>query len=449
MTIKTRFAPSPTGLMHIGNARTALITWLFARANGGEFMLRIDDTDQERSDVKYERAIEESLQWLGTNWDTKINQKDRMDLYAAHIQQLKDSGDLYPCYETADELALKRKSQLSRGKPPIYDRAALELTADEMAKLEAQGRRPHWRFKMRHTPIIWQDLVRGDVKFQGEDMSDPVVIREDARPLYHLCSIIDDIDCGITHTIRGEDHVANTAAHVQMFEALGATPPTFAHLPLIAAPDGSKLSKRFGSLSVLELRDEDGLEPMAVTSLLARLGTSEPIEPFDSPHPLIASFQFDKFSRSTPKLDHEELLRLNKKLLHDTEFSAVQDRLKAIGLPQMDASFWEAIRANLTTLAGAAEWWHVARGPVTPSIEDAHFIAEALGLLPSAPWDTDTWGAWTRAVKEATGRKGRQLFMPLRKALTGMEHGPELNVLLLLIGRERVVERLSESKNAA
>ena len=448
MSIKTRFAPSPTGMMHIGNARTALITWLFARANNGHFLLRIDDTDQERSKVEYENAIEESLTWLGLDWDSKFNQKDRMDIYTAKIDALKASGDLYPCYETSDELALKRKSQLARGKPPIYDRAALNLTPDDISKYEAEGRSPHWRFKMRHQPIIWQDLIRGEVSFKGEDMSDPVVIREDGSPLYHLCSIIDDIDSGVTHTIRGEDHVANTACHIQMFEALGATPPTFAHLPLISATDGSKLSKRFGSLSIFDVRDEDGLEPMAVTSLLARLGTSDPIEAFSDIKPLVESFDFNKFSRSTPKFDNDELLRLNSKILHETSFADIKDRLSDIGLSDADEGFWLTVRPNLTCLKDAAEWWRVANGPVEPVIEDPEFIEQALALLPAQPWDQSTWKSWVNNVKDKTGRKGKQLFMPLRLALTGMQHGPELDTLLLLIGPERTVSRLSTKKAA-
>lgn len=446
MTIRTRFAPSPTGMLHVGNARTALITWLFARSAGGEFWLRIDDTDTERSKAEYEVAIKESLQWLGMDWDETRNQKDRTDVYAAKIEELKASGRLYACYETPEELSLKRKSQLSRGKPPIYDRAALELSADEIAKHEAEGRTPHWRFKMDHAPIIWQDHIRGAVKFQGGDMSDPVVIRENGLPLYHLCSVIDDIDFGMTHVVRGEDHVSNTATHVQMFEALGAKPPEFAHLPLIADSEGGKLSKRLGSLSIYDIRDEDGLEPMAVVSLLSRMGTSDPIEEFDAITPLVESFGFDKFSRGTPKFDADELLRLNARILHDTPFSAVQDRL-----PEgMDETFWNTVRPNLERVSDTAEWWRVANGPVQPVIEDAEFAAQAAALMPPAPWDSSTWSSWVSAVKDATGRKGKQLFMPIRQALTGMDHGPELDTLLLLIGPEKALERLnSGTKKAA
>lgn len=446
--VKTRFAPSPTGMLHIGNARTALITWLFARHHNGHYLLRIDDTDLERSKEEYEHAIEESLTWLGLNWDHKDNQKKRTAIYDKKIQQMKDAGRLYACYETSEELALKRKSQLSRGKPPIYDRASLSLSDEQKKKYEAEGRKPHWRFKMEAKPIEWNDLIRGPVKFDGATVSDPVVIREDGTPLYHLCSVIDDIDFKITHIVRGEDHVSNTAMHVQMFESLGAKPPEFAHLPLISDAEGGKLSKRLNSLSIKEIKDTEGLEPMSVVSLLSRLGTSEPIEPFTSIDPLIAGFDFAKFSRGTPKLDPEEIVRLNSKILHNANFKDVQEKLKALGLDKVDEEFWNAVRPNLQRVSDLKEWWSVAKGPVTPVIEDPAFIAEALSVMPAQPWDQNTWSTWTKAVQEKTGRKGKQLFMPLRQALTGMEHGPELAQLLLLIGPEKATERLSAKKAA-
>ena len=442
---KTRFAPSPTGMLHIGNARTALITWLFARNAGGEFLLRIDDTDQERSKEEYEHAIEDSLQWLGMDWDEKANQKNRMSIYEEKIEQLKTSGRLYPCYETPDELALKRKSQLSRGKPPIYDRGALDLTDEQKQDFQAKGRAPHWRFKMLHAPIIWQDLIRGEVKFNGIDISDPVVLREDGSPLYHLCSVIDDIDFGITHVTRGEDHVSNTAAHVQMFEALGAKPPIFAHLPLISDAEGGKLSKRLGSISVPEIRDTEGFEPMAINSLLARIGTSDPVEPFASITSLIESFDFSKFSRGTPKLDPEDLLRLNAKLLHAMPYDSVTQALPDMGLRDIDEDFWNAVRPNLNRLNDIKEWFDTARGDITPIIEDQAFIAQALELLPNAPWDETTWQTWTSDLKEKTGAKGKALFMPLRLALTGMSHGPDMSDMLVLIGRGKAVQRLSSN----
>lgn len=449
MSVKVRFAPSPTGYLHVGNARTALVTWLFARKENGHFLLRIDDTDTERSKAEYETAIEDSLIWMNMAWDEKVNQRNRLARYDEQIEKLKSDGRLYPCYEKAEELALKRKTLLGRGLPPIYDRAGLSLSEEQKAAYEAEGRKPHWRFKMEHTPIEWHDLVRGEVKFNGADMSDPVVIREDGSPLYHLCSVIDDIDYEMTHVIRGEDHVSNTATHVQMFEALGAKPPEFAHMPLLSDFEGGKLSKRIGSLSIHELRDHEKLEPMAIVSLLARLGTSDPIEPFTDVQPLIDSFDFSKFSRGTPKFDSEELMRLNSKILHNTPFDDVVVRLANMGLEDIEEDFWHAVRPNLIRLDDIKDWWQVANGPVEPIIEDNEFTSVAASLLPAEPWDGDTWKNWTNAVKEATGRKGKELFMPLRQALTGMNHGPELGELLPLIGKDKAEQRLTLNKKAA
>lgn len=451
MSVKVRFAPSPTGFLHVGNTRTALITWLFSRHMNGHFLLRIDDTDQARSKEEYETEIEKSLTWLGMDWDSKSNQKDRMAIYTAKIEQLKKDGRLYPCYETTEELSLKRKSLLARGKPPIYDRGALSLTDDQIAKYKNEDRQPHWRFKLNHSEIKWTDLVRGDVNFHGQDMSDPVVIREDGSPLYHLCSVIDDIDFNITHIVRGEDHVSNTACHIQMIEALGGTVPTFAHLPLLSDSSGGKLSKRLGSLSVKDVREEEGLEPMSIVSLMARMGTSDPIEAFSTVTPLVESFDFSKFSRNTPKFDSEELLRLNSKILHEASFSDMQERLNEMGMQEMDETFWNAVRPNLERLSDIREWWTVANGPVEPIVDadNSEFLTEASALLPQEPWNEGTWMEWANAVKASSGRKGKQLFMPLRQALTGMDHGPELGVLLPLIGREKAERRLREQKKAA
>ena len=444
MTVRARFAPSPTGYVHAGNIRTAIVTWLFARHNGGNFLLRIDDTDQERSKKEYEDDIEASLKWLGLTWDDKARQSDRGGRYKECIEKLKSDGRLYACYETTEELALKRKTLLSRGLPPVYDRNALNLTAEQKAKYEAEGRQPHWRFKLEHKSIEWNDIVRGEVKFDGALMSDPVLIREDGSPLYHLCSVIDDIDYDITHIVRGEDHVTNTAMHIQMFEALGKKPPQFAHLPMISDAEGGKLSKRLGAMSARDFRESEGLEPMAIISLLARLGSADSIEPFTALEPLIEKFDISKFSKGAPKFDMEELLRLNAKIVHATPFDAVKPRLTALGLDGVDEAFWNAVRPNLARLSDITEWWRVANGPVEPVIEDNEFITQASNVLPAAPWNDTTWKSWTDAVKTATGRKGKELFMPLRKALTGMEHGPELAVLLPLIGRDKAVQRLNK-----
>lgn len=442
MTVSVRFAPSPTGILHVGSARTALIVWLFARKNKGKFMLRIDDTDLQRSKEENVEDIMAGMTWLGLNWDSFARQRDRTADYDRAIQKLKDNGRLYPCYETEEELSLKRKVLLNQGLPPIYDRAALNLTDEQKAKFEAEGRKPHWRFKLNHAPIVWEDLVRGHVEFDGATMTDPVLIREDGRPLYHICSVIDDIDFGITHIVRGEDHVANTASHVQMFEALGAKPPEFAHVTLLGDMSGGKLSKRKGSLGIKSLAEDVGIEKMSLISLIARIGTSDPIEPLDDMQQVIDSFDFSKFSRNLPKFDEEELYRLNAKILHKTEFADVKDRLAAMGLGAVDEPFWQAVRPNLEMLSDIKDWWHIAKEDVTPVIEDAEFAKVAAELLPPAPWDASTWAQWVDAIKAKTDRKGKNLFMPLRLSLTGQEHGPELKDLLPLIGRERVLQRL-------
>ncbi len=448
MSVRVRFAPSPTGFLHVGNVRTAVVTWLFAKKHNGHFLLRIDDTDLERSKLEYEEDIESCLMWLGLPWQEKARQRDRMDAYNQKIALLKKNGRLYACYETPEELALKRKTQLSRGLPPVYDRAALKLSDEQKSKYEKEGRQPHWRFLLNDDPILWDDLVRGPVKFDATTMSDPVLLREDGTPLYHLCSVIDDIDYDITHIVRGEDHVSNTAMHIQMFKALGAEPPLFAHLPLLSDPEGGKLSKRLGSMSVRDMRVEEGLEPMAIVSLLARLGTSDPIEPFARLQPLVESFDFAKFSRGTPKFDMEELLRLNQKIIHETPFDQVNVRLAQAGMAGLDENFWNAVRPNLVRLGDIRQWWDMVHGPVQPVIEDADFIAQALKLLPAEPWGADTWKQWTDAVKTQTGRKGKDLFMPLRQALTGMEHGPELGVLLPLLGAEKAKARMARKAAA-
>lgn len=443
MSTAVRFAPSPTGRIHVGNVRLALVNWLFARKTGGNFLFRLDDTDEERSTQEFADGIAEDLRWLGLNWDRFARESDRYPRYDEAAEGLKAAGRLYPCYETAEELNLKRASLVSQGRPPIYDRAALRLTDADRARLEAEGRKPHWRFKLEPTAVAWTDLVRGPVRFEGTALSDPVLIREDGRPLYTLTSVVDDADLAITHIIRGEDHVANTAVQIQIFEAMGAAVPTFAHLPLLTGADGQGLSKRLGSLSIQSLREEEGIEPMALCSLLAKLGTSDAIEPRLTLDELVAEFDLSKVSRATPKFDPEELARLNAKLLHLTPFADVASRLEALGLTGADEGFWEAVRPNLSKLTDAADWWAVTHAPVTPLVEDAEFLRKAAALLPAEPWDLATWGAWTNAVKGETGRKGKELFLPLRRALTGRDHGPELKNLLPLIGRERALRRLA------
>lgn len=444
MSVYVRIAPSPTGLLHIGNIRAALFNYLFARKNGGKFMLRLDDTDQVRSTKEFEQAIDRDLKWLGLAWDTFAKQSDRTARYAEELEKLKATGRVYPCFETQAELDLKRKTQLGRGLPPVYDRAALKLTDADRAKLLKEGRKPHWRFKLNHTDVIWDDIIQKHKVFPASSLSDPVLVREDGVPLYTFCSVVDDADFGITHIIRGEDHVTNTAVQIQIWQAITDKPaPVFAHLPLLVSSTGVEMSKRLGTLSIASMRDDMGIDPMAINALLAKLGTSDSIAPRQSLDELVADFDLAKISRATPKFDLEELKTLNAKILHMTPFEKIAPRLKAIGLPKADEIFWNATRTNLTKLEDAKDWWNVAHGAITHVIEDPAFIKEAAALLPPEPWDENTWGQWTNAVKAKTGRKGKDLFHPLRLALTGTDHGPEMKTLLPIIGQERVLKRLT------
>ncbi len=444
MTVFVRFAPSPTGRLHIGNIRAALFNVLFARKNGGRFLLRLDDTDQERSTQEFADGIERDMRWLGLTWDAFDKQSNRTARYQEVLEKLKAEGRVYPCFESPDELNLKRKTQLGRGLPPVYDRASLKLSQDEIATLIASGKKPHWRFKLNHVDVTWDDLVQKHKAYPASAISDPVIVREDGVPLYTYCSVVDDADMGITHVIRGEDHVTNTAVQIQLWQAICDKPaPQFAHFPLLVNASGEEMSKRLGTLSVASLRDEMHIEAMAINSLLGKLGTSDPIAPFMSIEELAATFDLSKISRNTAKFDVEELKALSAKILHQTPFDQISPRLDELGLGHVTEEFWMAVRANLMTIEDVRQWWHVAHGPVTPQIDDKDFIDEAATLLPPAPWDLNTWSVWTNAVKEKTGHKGKDLFMPLRRALTGMDHGPELKVLLPLIGRERALARLA------
>jgi glutamyl-tRNA synthetase len=445
MAVRVRFAPSPTGRLHAGNIRTALFNYVFARKMGGEFLLRLDDTDRERSTEEFAEGIREDLAWLGLEWAKEVRQSERFALYDDAVAKLKASGRLYPAYETPEELELKRKRQLARGKPPVYDRAALKLSAEEKAKLEAEGRKPHWRFKLELRDVVWDDLVRGRQHVDAVSLSDPVLVRADGTYLYTLPSVVDDIDLAITHVVRGEDHVTNTAPQIQLFEALGAKPPAFGHHNLLVGADGQALSKRDRSLAIEGLREE-GIEALAVASYSATLGTSDSVAPHASLDELVPGFDFAKLSRAPARFDPAELRLLNARLLHMLPLSTVAERLKAMGVTGGE-NFWEAVRGNLAVLGDAKPWWQVVSGELEPVIEDANLCREAAALLPPEPWDDTTWSVWSKAVKDATGAKGKALFQPLRLALTGREHGPELKLLLPLIGRARASARL-EGKRA-
>ena len=440
MTVTTRFAPSPTGTLHVGNVRTALHCWLLARKHGGRFLLRIDDTDLERSREEHVASIKADLTWLGLNWDGEERQSARFGLYEAQFQKLIAAGRVYRCYESAQELELKRKVLLGRGLPPIYDRAALMLSAEDHAAKAAAGETPHWRFLLdRDAQIEWNDGIRGPQHFDPAKMSDPVVRRGDGSWLYLLPSVIDDIAMGVTDVMRGEDHVSNTASQLQMFEALGAARPRFSHEALLVGTEG-KLSKRLGSLGVAALRDE-GIEPEALIALLARLGTSDPVDPALSAEDLAATFELSHFGRAPARFDEAELHRVNAAVVHRLPYARV-----AHLLPEgMGEAAWEAIRPNLEHIGEAADWWQVVTGSVTApafSDEDKAYLAQAESTLETTGAD---WPALTAALKETTGRKGKALFLPLRQALTGMDHGPDMAALLPLIGRDTALERLKRA----
>ncbi|MBC8037735.1 MAG: glutamate--tRNA ligase [Rhizobiales bacterium] len=432
-----RFAPSPTGRIHIGNARTAILNWLFARKSGGTFVLRYDDTDTARSTEEFARGIAADLDWLGITPERVEYQSKRFARYDEVANSLRAMGRLYPCYEAADELDRRRKRQLARGLPPVYDRAALKLSDTERAALESQGRKPHWRFKLDHRTVEWTDLIRGAQHIDTASLSDPVLVREDGSYLYTMPSAIDDIDFNISHVIRGEDHVVNAAVQIEITEALGGKPPAYAHHSLLTGADGKGLSKRLGSLSIAAIR-EMGLEAMAVVSHAALLGTSDNIHPCPDYNELIEGFDLAKLSRAPARFDEAELAHLNAKLLHMTPWDAVKDRL-GYG----SEAFWMAIRGNIEKLEDSKAWHNIITNEFNTADEgDRDFLGAAASHLPPAPWDTGTWKMWTEAVKAATGRKGKELFMPLRLALTGLDHGPELAQLLPLIGREKALERL-------
>lgn len=431
-----RFAPSPTGRLHVGNVRTALMNVLFAQAEGGTFVLRIDDTDLDRSTAEYEQGIKDDLTWLGVSWGKTFKQSDRFDMYDEAAAKLKADGLLYACYETAEELDRQRKLQRVAGKPPIYNRAGLELSEAQKAAYEAEGRTPHWRFKLSGGTVTWHDLVRGEQSIEMSSLSDPVLIRGDGSYLYTLPSVVDDIEAKITHVIRGEDHVTNSGAQIEIFRALSDHLPAFAHTPLLVGADGKSLSKRLGSLSMLELRNQ-GIEPMSVASLLAKIGTSDPVEIRNSLSALASEFSFEKIGRAPARFDEKELTALNAKLLHETPYADVKERVPG------DEDFWNIVRANIEKISDIDDWAAIVLKPMSGEIseEDKDFCETAADFLPSKV-TADTWSDMVAYLKSETGRKGKALFMPLRLALTGQQHGPSMDDMLQLLGAEKAKARL-------
>ncbi|MFT4013439.1 MAG: glutamate--tRNA ligase [Paracoccus sp. (in: a-proteobacteria)] len=434
MTI-TRFAPSPTGHIHVGNLRTALMNYLIARKAGGSFILRLDDTDRERSKQEYADGIQRDLEWLGLDWDRIERQSDRLDRYAEAARDLRDAGRLYEVFETPTELDLKRKKQLNMGKPPVYDRAGLSLSDEAREKLRAEGRDGYWRFLLDQERIEWADGILGDISIDAASVSDPVLIRADGQVLYTFASSVDDADMGVTHIVRGADHVTNTATQIQIIRALGATPPSFAHHSLLTGPQGEELSKRLGTLSLRDLR-ENGVAPEALLSLMARLGSSQPVELRMSLDELAEGFDPAQFGASPTKFDAEDLWPLTREANQARPFAEVRDHILALGVPEDQAErFWRVASQNITRLDDLAGWWRIFSQGAEPQIdpEDAEFVAQAMTLLPPPPYTEASWSQFTTAVKEATGRKGKALFMPLRKALTGQSHGPDMSEVMPLL----------------
>ena len=439
---KVRFAPSPTGHLHVGNLRTALVNFLYAKKAGGHFMLRIDDTDKQRSSLKFEESIRDDLKWLGIKWESEDRQSEKLDIYNKALERLIQNGRAYPCYETQEELGLKRKALLMSGKPPIYDRAALRLTEAQKKAYNEQNIMPHYRFLLNDEEVKWVDLVRGESSIHMSSLSDPVLLRADGRVIYTLASVVDDIDHGITTILRGEDHVTNSAAQIQLFQALGAKPPDLGHMALLAGAEGEGLSKRLGSLSIGQLREE-GFEPLAIAALLARIGTSDPIEAFSTFDEIIEQFSIEKFSRSTAKFDPVELSLINAKTLQLLTFNELSDRFRLEGVPKIDEAFWEAIKGNIFYFSDIKFWWQLCHSEIKPIIEDPELCQLAIESMPEGELTAETWNSWVALISEKSGKKGKSLFHPLRLALTGKTQGPEVKNLLKYMGRERVRKRLS------
>ena len=434
-TVTTRFAPSPTGYIHVGNLRTALMNYLIARKSGGTFILRLDDTDQERSKQEYADGIMRDLEWLGLHWDRVEKQSLRLERYRAAAEDLKRAGRFYECFESPTELDLKRKKLLNMGRPPVYDRASLKLSEAEKDAFRAEGRAGYWRFLLDQNRIEWRDGILGDISIDAASVSDPVLIRADGQVLYTFASSVDDIDMGVTFIVRGADHVTNTATQIQIMQAMGGTPPSFAHHSLLTGAQGEELSKRLGTLSLRDLRAR-GVEPMALLSLMARLGSSKPVELAGSMQDLIDGFDVGSFGSAPTKFDPEDLFPLTRAHVQSLPLSAVADRIAALGVPEGEAeAFWNVAKGNITILDDLGEWWTLFRDGAEPMVEaeDAEFVKQAVALLPAKPWTQATWGEWTEAVKAATGRKGKGLYMPLRKALTGRANGPEMADVMPLL----------------
>jgi len=440
MVSRSRFAPSPTGLLHVGNARSAVLNWAYINNKGGEFILRIDDTDKVRSKKEFEVKIKKDLEWLGITWHKTFNQSDRQNIYDQGIQKLKNKKIIYPCFESSEELSLKKKSQLTSGKPPIYDRSSLNLSEEKISAYINSGKKPHWRFKLEDGTIAWNDLVKGKVSFESKNLSDPVLIREDGSLLYHLPSVIDDIEEKITDVIRGDDHITNTAFHIQIFKALDSNIPKFGHHPFLTDKEGKGFGKRLGSLSIEKMRD-DGFENITLLNYLLSIGTSSNITNEIKISSLLKLFDISQLSTSSPKFSIDTLKLLNQDILQKYDFSDVKNKFLDLDIKDLDSVFWQFVKNNIEFFSDTLEWRNIIISNKSYKVEDKNFLIQAADLLPSEPYTIDSWDEWTSAIKTKTGKKGKDLFMPLRKALTGKDMGPELKYLLPLLSKDKILKK--------
>ena len=441
MKLKSRFAPSPTGLLHIGNARSAVINWAYIRSKGGEFVLRIDDTDFERCKKEYEDSIKNDLKWLGIHWSKTFNQSDKLETYQKNIEKLKRIKRIYPCFETPEELSLKRKSQLAAGKPPIYDRSSLQMNEEKIKEHISKGKNPHWRFKLEDKVIKWDDLIKGSVSFDSKNLSDPILIREDNSLLYHLPSVIDDIEESITDVIRGEDHITNTALHIQIFEALNAKVPSFGHHPFLTDEKGKGLGKRLGSLSIKSLKDK-GFENITLINYLLSIGTSKNISKEKNTDNLYKSFNINHLAKSSPKFSLKVLENLNKEILQSYEFSEVKQKFHDQKLLNASNDFWIFAKNNINYFSDVLYWWKIINNEEIYPTKDQYYLNIASQLLPDDPFDITTWKKWTSKISVKTNRSGKELYLPLRLALTGQKKGPELKFLMPLLNKKKILKKL-------
>ena len=439
--ILTRFAPSPTGRLHIGNARSAILNWIFAKKNNGDFILRIDDTDIERSKDSYIELIKKDLQWLNLSWSKTFKQSERKKIYNKRIEELKNNGRLYPCFESQEELLLKRKSLLSSGKPPIYDRSSLKLSEKEKENYLAKGTKPHWRFFINEKKIYWNDLIRGEVSFESENLSDPILIREDGSLLYHLPSVIDDISENITHIIRGEDHISNTAFHIQIFEALKSNSPTFGHHSLLIDKEGKGMSKRMNSFSIDDIQKK-GFENLTILNYLSTIGTSNNLTFETEVSKLIELFEISDLAKSTAKFNEDDLIKIKSNILKKIEFKEASNKLEKIDVHKSNEEFWNLIKNNINFLNEAIEWWAIVNDDKIYVNDKNDFLIQCASVLPSEPYDINTWEDWLKEIKKLSKKTGKDLFMPLRMALTGKKNGPEIKYLLPLLTKAQIIKRL-------